>query len=413
MKITVIGCGYVGLVTGACLAKLGHEITCVDKNADKIAALRCGECPIYEPGLIELLKSVKFSTGITHNDIIFICVGTPQNMDGSCDISQVLDVARHIGNAKTVLVTKSTVPVGAGKKIAKLCPNASVVSNPEFLREGQAIHDFMHPDRIVIGGDPIPSAAVGSLYTGIDAPILYTNSESAELIKYASNGFLAMKLAYINELSWLAEETGADINHVTKGMGMDKRIGPDYLKVGPGFGGSCFPKDLAALRSMSPDLKLISQTIDSNCTHQLRLADKINAMCSPDSTIGVLGTAFKANTDDTRESPALTIIGMLHSRIKTYDPKATCTHTFEECLACDYILILTEWDEFRDFETDKPVIDLRGVYKTSQSEPIRGISAPIPLVRQYIDCLPRLDASRVEHAPWHRLSIPKCSSHQA
>lgn len=374
MKITVIGCGYVGLVTGACLAKLGHEVTCVDKNADKMAALRRGKCPIYEPGLAELLKSVKFSTEITPTDVTFICVGTPQNIDGSCDISQVLDVARHIGNAKTVLVTKSTVPVGTAKKIAEACPNASIVSNPEFLREGQAIHDFMHPDRIVIGGDPIPSAAVGSLYAGIDTPILYTNSESAELIKYASNGFLAMKLAYINEISWLAEEAGANINDVTKGMGMDRRIGPDYLKVGPGFGGSCFPKDLAALRAMSPIiLKLVNQTIDSNRSHQLRLADKINTMCSPDSTIGVLGTAFKANTDDTRDSPAIAIIDMLHSRIKTYDPKAACTHTFEECLACDYILILTEWDEFRDFKTDKPVIDLRGVYKPSQPESIQEI----------------------------------------
>lgn len=359
MNITVIGCGYVGLVTGACLAKLGHKVTCVDKNAERISDLRAGKCPIYEPGLAELLKSVKFSDEITLNDIMFICVGTPQNADGSCDISQVLDVARHIGNAKTILVTKSTVPVGTGKQVAALCPNASVVSNPEFLREGQAIHDFMHPDRVVIGGESIPGTVVGSLYADIEVPILYTGLESAELIKYASNGFLAMKLAYINELSWLAERSGADIEQVTKGMGLDKRIGPDYLKVGPGFGGSCFPKDLASLAAQSGS-PLIKQIIDSNHSHQSRIAFKIN--CFNAETIGVLGTAFKANTDDTRESPALAIISLLDGCVKTYDPKAPCTHSFEEVMNCDIIVIMTEWDEFKGLTFNKPVVDLRNLY---------------------------------------------------
>lgn len=362
MDITVIGCGYVGLVTGACLAKLGHKVICVDKDQERIKQLRQGVCPIYEPGLKELLPLITFSEKLVIGDITIIAVGTPANEDGSCNTNFVLKVAKEVGNTlqSTILVTKSTVPIGTGKIIAKLAPKAHIASNPEFLREGNAIYDFTNPDRIVIGADSAYARImVAKLYEKIDAPILHTSIESAELIKYAANGFLAMKLAYINELSWLAKESGADIEQVAEGMGMDKRIGPEYLKVGPGFGGSCFPKDVASLAAQSGS-EFIQGILNSNHLHQNKIACMVNDMNV--ASVGILGTAFKANTDDTRESPALAIMSYIRGEIRTYDPQAYCTHTLEEVLACEIIVIMTEWNEFKNLKFDKPVIDLRNLY---------------------------------------------------
>lgn len=360
MDVTVIGCGYVGLVTAACLAKLGHKVTCIDKNSERIELLKQGKCPIYEPGLEKLLPLVNFSSELTIGDIVFIAVGTPANPDGSCNINYVLAVAKEVAelNKSCVLVTKSTVPIGTGKMIAEIAPLCEIVSNPEFLREGEAIKDFMYPDRIVIGAETAFSRLMmDKLYSPIKAPILHTSIKSAELIKYASNGFLAMKLAYVNELSWLAKESGADIEQVTLGMGMDKRIGPDYLKVGPGFGGSCFPKDVASLMAQSKS-PLIKEILISNDRHQSKILAMIEDISK--GSIGVLGTAFKANTDDIRDSPALVVVSALGD-VKTYDPQAPCNSTFEEVMTCDTIIIATEWDEFKDLKTDKIVIDLRSL----------------------------------------------------
>lgn len=384
MDVTVIGCGYVGLVTAACLAELGHHVTCIDKNHAKIEQLKNGFCPIYEPGLTELLPLLKFSTELVIGDITFITVGTPANEDGSCNTDHVFQAAKEIGNSlqSTILVTKSTVPIGSAKKIAFLAPRAHIVSNPEFLREGQAIDDFRNPDRIVIGTDSTYARVMMErLYDKIKAPILHTSAASAELIKYASNGFLAMKLAYINELSWLASDHEADIEQVTAGMGMDKRIGHDYLKVGPGFGGSCFPKDIASLAAQSGS-ELVQQIIISNDRHQTKIACIIND-CGANK-IGILGTAFKADTDDIRESPALAIIPLLRGEIKTYDPKALCSHSFDEVMQCDIIVIMTEWEEFRHIKTDKLIIDLRNLNSPSENYHCLGRkqkSSQFPLVR--------------------------------
>lgn len=361
MKIAVIGCGYVGLVTAYCLAEQGHHVICVDNNLEKLASLNAGICPIYEPGLT--LDKLHFSSTLPKADIVFIAVGTPQNPDGSCDISHVLAAAHSI-TGEPIVVIKSTVPVGTAKQVENIC-DCDVVSNPEFLREGEAIKNCQNPDRVIIGTKGLHARTIMDwLYKG--QRILHTSNESAELIKYASNAFLAMKLTFINEMAWFAEEVDADVREVALGMGMDPRIGEDFLKVGPGYGGSCFPKDLAALNYMSErSLGLVRETMTRNWTHQLKIAERINSLCGSGKTLGVLGVTFKANTDDTRKSPALAILPLLDATLKVYDPKATVEQSvsLEEALACDAVVIMTEWNEFKNLKFSCPVIDLRNLYE--------------------------------------------------
>lgn len=323
MRINILGAGYVGQVTGYCLSKW-HDVSLVDSSLRKI----------HEPGLS--VENLKFSTTPPKCDVTFICVGTPDK-DGSCDLSYV---EQACGETNGIKIIKSTVPPGT-------CKRLGAISNPEFLQEGSAVHNFLYPDRIVIGCGEEYVGLMSEIYKGIDAPILFTDSTTSELIKYASNSFLATKLAFINELWGVAEKYGADISTVTKGMGMDKRIGARYLKVGPGFGGSCFPKDL---KEISKDLPIAKYVLESNESHKRKIVDKIMQSYG---SIGILGTAFKANTDDVRESPAMDIVNILLSngrQVKTYDPQAKCSATLEECLQCDVVAILTEWDEFRNIQ---------------------------------------------------------------
>lgn len=361
MNIAIIGCGYVGLVTSAGLARLGHKVTCVDTDTAKVDLLRRGVSPIYEPNLC--LDGLGFTTQLPEADFTFICVGTPQAKDGSCDISFVVNAVKNVRTG--VVVIKSTVPVGTAASLRKIT-QLPIVSNPEFLQEGNAVHNFMHPNRIVIGGEC--GEAVGELYAGIDAPIIYTSNKSAELIKYASNCFLAMKLTFINEMAQFAEDNGADIGEIALGMGLDKRIGPDFLKVGPGYGGSCFPKDLAAMSHLS----MVDATITVNAAHQRRMIEKIDAACNGlfGKKIACLGVTFKANTDDTRESPALKIINALKcygAEVKIYDPKVANSLSLQETLAdTNAAVVLTEWDEFKHIPNNwwpSVVVDLRNLYE--------------------------------------------------
>ena len=353
MRVAMIGSGYVGLVSGACFAELGHRVTCVDKDAAKIAALRKGVMPIYEPGLAELVaKNVRegrlaFTTatadGVKDAAAVFIAVGTPSRpADGLADLTYVYQAAREIAAAvrdDTVIVTKSTVPVGTGDEIERIVadnrPGAdiSVVSNPEFLREGAAIEDFMKPDRVVIGTDePRAREIMGELYSPLadKAPILFTARRGAELIKYAANAFLATKITFINEIADLCEQAEADVAEVAKGIGLDHRIGPKFLNAGPGYGGSCFPKDLLALLKAGLDfgvpIRSIETIISINDQRKRAMARKVIAVCGGSvrgRTIAVLGLTFKADTDDMRESPAVSIITALQdagAQVRAYDP---------------------------------------------------------------------------------------------
>lgn len=418
MNICMVGTGYVGLVTGACFADFGMDVVCVDKDAAKIAALQRGEIPIYEPGLEEVVARneragrLRFTTdlpaAIERSLAIFIAVGTPPREDGSPDLTFVRQVAeaiaRHINGYK-VVVTKSTVPTGTGKMIEQTIREKngkhpfSVVSNPEFLREGSAIADFLRPDRVVIGAeDPRAIEVLKEIYSPlflIDTPFLVTDVASAELIKYASNGFLAVKISFINEIARLCELMGADVHAVAKGMGLDRRIGPKFLHPGPGFGGSCFPKDTAAAADLARQhgyaFRIIEATIRVNEETKARMIEKIAAAVGPlgGKTAAVLGLSFKPQTDDIRESPALAVVANLLSagvRVRAFDPAAmeNAKTAFPDILlardaydcadGADFLVIATEWNEFRALDLarlgsllkTKALIDLRNVYEPAE-----------------------------------------------
>jgi UDPglucose 6-dehydrogenase len=416
MNICVVGSGYVGLVTGACLADFGMHVVGVDKDAAKVAALSQGKVPIYEPGLDTLVQKnmgegrLRFSTdlppAIEEASAIFIAVGTPPKSDGSADLTFIREVAASIAqhmNGYKVIVTKSTVPIGTGKMIEAIVREGAggqhpfaVVSNPEFLREGSAIEDFMHPDRVVIGSrDRRAIDLMLDVYSPLaaaDVPFVITDVESAELIKYASNGFLATKISFINEVAELCEALGANVEVVSRGMGLDSRIGPKFLDPGPGFGGSCFPKDTRAVAQIARDqglaFRIIEAVLEVNEATKLRMVAKIRQALGSFSgrTVAVLGLSFKPNTDDVRESPALPIVqGLLDggAGVRAFDPEAMpfcrplfpavkfCDNAYEAARGSDALVICTEWNQFRKLEMDRLhalmrrplVIDLRNLYE--------------------------------------------------
>jgi UDPglucose 6-dehydrogenase len=417
MQVAMIGAGYVGLVSGACFAELGHTVTCVDKDARKIAALRSGEMPIYEPGLAELVArnvrerrlsfTATLADAVQDAAAVFIAVGTPSRpADGLADLTYVYQAAREIAYALrgyAVIVTKSTVPVGTGDEIQRIIadtrPDAdlSVVSNPEFLREGAAIQDFMAPDRVVIGTDDARAREImHELYRPLaekGTPILLTARRGAELIKYAANAFLATKITFINEIADLCEQADADVLEVAHGIGLDHRIGPKFLNAGPGYGGSCFPKDLLALLKAGLDfgvpIRSIETIISINDQRKRAMARKVMAACGGSirgSRIAVLGLTFKADTDDMRESPAVAIITALQdagARVRAYDPQGM-VHARSILNGVDYahdpyacaegaqaLVVMTEWDEFRGLDLariksllQRPiVVDLRNIFR--------------------------------------------------
>ncbi len=389
--IGVIGIGYVGLVTGTCLAELGHHVCCMDIDAMKISMLEKGETPIYEPGLPELLEKnrerMTFTTSLEEVfaacEIVFIAVDTPPTFTGDADLSRVFQVLSSLPGVSTghhVLVMKSTVPVGTGTKISselarQEAGDIDYVSNPEFLREGTAIDDFMHPDRIVIGSrNPEAGARVAALYEKLDAPVLETNVPTAEMIKYASNAFLATKISFINEIANVCEAVGADVTVVARGMGQDHRIGPYFLDAGIGFGGSCFPKDVAALKQIAGNsgyhFQLLTAVIEVNELQKRRVVNKLQKHLGAltDKTIALLGLAFKPNTDDLREASSIVLASRLMgdgANVKAYDPIAlpNAARAVRGVLLCDDVLsagegsdaavLVTEWDEFADLPLEK------------------------------------------------------------
>lgn len=394
-NVCVVGTGYVGLVTGACLSEIGHKVICVDSIKSKVSMLKKGKMPIYEPGLEELVKKnvkrkrLSFTTnlkeGILKSEIIFIAVGTPPREDGSADLSYVESVAREVAvnmNGYKLIVDKSTVPVETGdwvevtvKRNLKKDIPFDVASNPEFLREGSAIHDTFNPDRIVIGVKSKKAESIlKDVYAPIKAPVLVTDIKSAEIIKHASNSFLAMKISYINAVANICEKTGADVLKVAEGMGMDKRIGRAFLNAGIGFGGFCFPKDLEAFlwisKKVGYDFSLLKEVKEINEHQKKLIVKKIEdaLWILKDKTIGVLGLAFKPNTDDMRFAPSIDIIRMLLSkgaRVKAYDPAAMdkskealkdieySKNPYEAARDADCLVVLTEWDEFKQLDIDK------------------------------------------------------------
>jgi UDPglucose 6-dehydrogenase len=414
VDIAVIGTGYVGLVTGAGLADFGNDVVCVDIDERKIAALRDGRIPIYEPGLDTLVSKnvsegrLRFTTNLAEAikaaRAIFIAVGTPPKPDGSADLRYVEDVARTIAqhmNGPKLIITKSTVPIGTGRTIEQIVEAsgtkhpASVVSNPEFLREGSAIEDFMKPDRVVIGASDDESIALmKEIYAplhSLEIPFVVTNVESSELIKYASNGFLATKITFINEIAQVCERVGANVHDVAIGMGLDSRIGPKFLQAGPGFGGSCFPKDTSAMadiaRRYGYDFQIMDAVLRVNDDIKQRMVTKIDEALGgvKGRTVGILGLAFKPETDDMRDSPTIPIIKGLQSAgatVRAYDPEAMensksifenvtyCADAYETADGADALVIATEWNEFRALNLDRVkkllrrpvVIDLRNVY---------------------------------------------------
>jgi len=417
MRVAMIGTGYVGLVSGACFADFGHDVTCVDKDVAKIAALMSGIMPIYEPGLAELVEAnfrggrLAFSTDLAEPvrdaDAVFIAVGTPSRRgDGHADLTFLYTAAREIAaelDGFTVVITKSTVPVGTGDEVERIIrrtrPDAdiAVVSNPEFLREGAAIRDFTHPDRIVVGTDDarakdIIAALYRPLYLNA-APILYTGRRTAELIKYAANAFLATKVTFINEIAELCEKIGADVQEVARGIGLDNRIGGKFLHAGPGFGGSCFPKDAQALIKTAQDhaapLRIIETMLAVNDVRKRAMARKVAAALGGnlrDKTVAVLGLTFKPNTDDMREAPSIALVTALQdmgAKIRAYDPVGMeqaktvlgdvvyCDGPYVCAEGADALVIVTEWEQFRALDLDRlkhvmasPVlIDLRNIYR--------------------------------------------------
>lgn len=404
MRIAIVGSGYVGLVSATCFAHIGHDVVAVDSDAAKIAALQSGTIPIYEPGLAELVAAstangrLRFSTdlpeAVSRADIVFIAVGTPSRRgDGHADLSYVHAAAETMAQSLsgfTVIVNKSTVPVGTADAVEAIVrrvnPSAdfAVVSNPEFLREGAAIDDFMHPDRIVVGvGDDRAQQVMSEVYEPLaDAPIVFTSRRTAELIKYAANGFLAMKISFINEMADLCEVAGADIGGLAHGIGLDSRIGARFLNPGPGFGGSCFPKDTLALARIGRDhgavQHLIETTIEINAKRKTDMALRIVAACGGSvagKTIGILGLAFKAETDDMRDAPSIPIIQALQdagASVRAYDPQAMgpaepllpgvilARSAYEAAEGADALVVVTEWPEFR-------ALDLHELMRTCKS----------------------------------------------
>jgi UDPglucose 6-dehydrogenase len=420
MRVTMIGSGYVGLVSGACFADFGHEVTCVDTDAGKIAALKRGEIPIYEPGLDDLVANnvragrLSFTTElagpVAAADAVFIAVGTPSRRgDGHADLSYVHQAARDVVAAIdgfTVVVTKSTVPVGTGDEVERIMRETkadadfAVVSNPEFLREGAAIADFKRPDRIVIGTDDDRARKVmEELYRPLylnAAPLLFTARRTSELIKYAGNAFLATKITFINEIAELCERVGANVQEVARGIGLDNRIGGKFLHAGPGYGGSCFPKDTLALiktaQDMESPLRLVETVVAVNDQRKRAMARKVIAACGGSvrgKRIALLGLAFKPNTDDMREAPSLSIVTALldaGAEIVAYDPEAMASAKplmpeiayapdAYSCLdGADALVIVTEWDAFRALDLGRVkaalrhpvVVDLRNIYRSSE-----------------------------------------------
>ncbi|MFH1441359.1 MAG: UDP-glucose/GDP-mannose dehydrogenase family protein [Candidatus Omnitrophota bacterium] len=412
MNISIIGSGYVGLVSGACFSELGNKVICADNDAKKIASLKKGLLPIYEPGLEELIdinmkhKRLKFTSNIKEavsaSDIIFIAVGTPPLDNGEADLTGIENVARNIAEnmrSYRLIVEKSTVPVETGNWVKhtvetyiKSKVQFDVASNPEFLREGQAIRDFMHPDRIVLGVESKKAKDIlVNLYKPLNAPIVVTDIKSAELIKHASNSFLAAKISFINAVSQICEKVGADVVEVARGMGLDKRIGAAFLNAGAGYGGSCFPKDLDAFINISEkigyDFELLKAVKQINQRQKALILKKLKDILwiIKDKTIGVLGLSFKPDTDDIRSAPAIDIIKDLEAegaKIKVYDPQAMqkakqvlkkvkfCDDSYSACAGSDCLLILTEWDEFKglDFTRIKKllkrplIVDGRNIY---------------------------------------------------
>jgi UDPglucose 6-dehydrogenase len=422
MRIAMIGTGYVGLVSGACFADFGHRVTCVDTDAGKIAALNRGEIPIFEPDLDRLVAtSVKagrldFTTDLAgpvgEADAVFIAVGTPSRRgDGHADLSYVHAAARDIARALqgfTVVVTKSTVPVGTGDEVERLiretnpAADVAVASNPEFLREGAAIRDFKHPDRIVVGTDDERARKVlGEVYRPLylnQAPIMYTARRTAELIKYAANAFLATKITFINEIADLSEKVGADVQEVARGIGLDNRIGTKFLNAGPGFGGSCFPKDTRALVKTALDhdvpLRIVEAVLAVNDNRKRAMSRKVAAAVGGNlrgKTIGVLGLTFKPETDDMREAPSIPLVtGLLDhgARVRAYDPVGMdqakqelpdifyCEDPYECAQGADALVIVTEWVQFRALDLARlkremaspVVVDLRNIYRRDEME---------------------------------------------
>jgi UDPglucose 6-dehydrogenase len=416
MRVAMIGTGYVGLVSGTCFSEFGVNVVCVDKDAAKIERLKRGQIPIFEPGLEELVKTnaeggrLTFSTNLTEAvkgaDAVFIAVGTPPSKGtGRADLTYVYEAAKEIAAAidqYTVVVTKSTVPVGTGREVERIIkaarPDADfdVVSNPEFLREGSAINDFMRPDRVVIGAETDRARDVmRKLYRVlyiIETPILFTNLETSELIKYAANAFLATKITFINEIADLCEKVGADVHDVSKGIGLDGRIGKKFLHPGPGYGGSCFPKDTVALVQTAQDfnspVRIVEAVTEINEQRKVRMAVKIIAACGGlvrGKTIAILGLTFKPNTDDMRESPSLDIVPSLQTAgatVRVYDPEGMheaeklmpgavfCKDAYDAMTGADAVAILTEWNQFRNLDIKRmkavlkaPVmIDMRNIY---------------------------------------------------
>ncbi|MDE2375429.1 MAG: UDP-glucose/GDP-mannose dehydrogenase family protein [Hyphomicrobiales bacterium] len=416
MRIAMIGTGYVGLVSGACLADFGHHVTCVDKDTTKIETLQQGEIPIYEPGLQDLVRSNVKQGRLTFTgdlggtvaaaEAIFIAVGTPSRRgDGHADLSYVYEAAREVAAALagfTVVIVKSTVPVGTGDEVERILKEtapskkAAVVSNPEFLREGAAVHDFKHPDRIVVGADDDRAReVVAEIYRPLSlnrAPILYTSRRNAELIKYAANAFLATKITFINEIADLCEKVGGDVREIARGIGLDNRIGGKFLHAGPGFGGSCFPKDIRALIKTAQDhdvqLRILEAVTAINDNRKRAMARKVAAMFTDGlrgKTIAVLGLSFKPNTDDMREAPSIPLITALQdmgAQVRVFDPagmeqaKAVLGNVTygESAYACaegaDALVIATEWEQFRALDLKqlrkilkRPIIiDLRNIY---------------------------------------------------
>ncbi len=417
MRVAIIGTGYVGLVSGACFSEFGVDVACVDQDRAKIARLQQGRMPIFEPGLEALVArnvaagrlsfTSDLSRAVAGAEAVFIAVGTPSRRgDGHADLTYVHTAAEEIGRALTnyaVIVTKSTVPVGTGREVAEILRRVrppggfDVVSNPEFLREGSAIEDFMRPDRVVIGADSEPARAVmRALYRPLyllETPMLFTDIETAELIKYAANAFLATKITFINEIADLCERVGADVQDVAKGIGLDGRIGRKFLHAGPGFGGSCFPKDCRALVRTASEAKaplaIVETVVRANDRRKERMADKIIAACGgkvAGKTIAVLGLTFKPNTDDMRDSPSLAILPRLAAAgatIRAFDPEGMaeakkllptivyCEDAYATMAGADALVLLTEWNAFRALDLARVgnllatpmVIDLRNVYE--------------------------------------------------
>ena len=422
MKIAMIGTGYVGLVSGVCFSDFGHEVTCIDSDPDKIAMLVRGQVPIYEPGLEELLtKNVAagrlsfggdLSTAVAESDAVFIAVGTPARRgDGHADLTYVFSAAKEIAKSLsgyTVVVTKSTVPVGTNRQLKQIIRKANpdaefdVASNPEFLREGAALDDFMRPDRVIVGVQTEQASQVmQDIYRPLflrDFPIVTTDLESAELIKYAANAFLATKITFMNEIAALCEKVGADVKQVSKGMGLDGRIGNKFLHAGPGYGGSCFPKDTSALARIGQEhavpMQITETVIKVNNETKRRMVDKIEDLCGGTfngKIIAVLGVTFKPNTDDMREAPSLTIVPAMiggGAKVRVVDPQGRregeallpgvqwVDDVYKACQNADALVILTEWNEFRALDLGRVakkmavprMADLRNIYSAKEAK---------------------------------------------